>query len=190
MNSELTLTQRLHKLLLRARIPASILMGVAILVFAKPTQQSWLLGMAVVVLGESLRLWASGYIHKSAEVTSCGPYAMCRHPLYLGHFIIATGFCIAADSLPAYIIVAIAFFIIYVPTWKNEERFLTDTFGDTYADFKASRCAIVPRWDRQIFEGEFSWAMVKQHREWNHVWGLVAGAVGMIGLGLLQGTWS
>ncbi|MDQ6993845.1 MAG: isoprenylcysteine carboxylmethyltransferase family protein, partial [Mariprofundus sp.] len=97
MNSETTLSQRLHKIFLRARIPASILMGVALLYLARPTVQSWMIGLVVITLGEALRIWASGYIHKSAEVTSSGPYAMCRHPLYLGHFIIATGFCIAAD---------------------------------------------------------------------------------------------
>ncbi|MDX8404817.1 MAG: methyltransferase [Mariprofundus sp.] len=189
MNSEQTLTQRLHKALLLARIPASILMGAAILLLAYPTQQSWLMGLGVIILGEALRIWASGYIHKSAEVTSSGPYAMCRHPLYLGHFIIASGFCIAANSLPAFIIVTVSFLIIYVPTWKNEEQNLIKLFGETYVEFMASRCAILPRWNAQIFSGEFSWAMVKQHREWNHVLGLAAGAAGMIAIGVFHGTW-
>ncbi|PIP02256.1 MAG: nickel-cobalt-cadmium resistance protein nccn [Zetaproteobacteria bacterium CG12_big_fil_rev_8_21_14_0_65_54_13] len=189
MNSELTSTQRLHKALLRARIPASILMGAAILLLAHPTMQSWAIGLAVITLGESLRIWASGYIHKSAEVTSSGPYAMCRHPLYLGHFIIATGFCLAADSLAAFIIVTVSFLIIYMPTWKNEEQNLIALFGDTYRDFMATRFAILPRWSPDMFSGEFSWEMVKKHREWNHVMGLAAGAAGMIGLGLLHGTW-
>jgi len=189
MRSELTSAQRLHKALLLARIPASILMGVAILLLAHPTRLSWTLGLVVIVLGETLRIWASGYIHKSAEVTASGPYAMCRHPLYLGHFIIATGFCIAADSLPTFIIISISFFIIYMPTWKNEEKNLIALFGDTYAEFMASRFAILPRWNVRILSGEFSWQMVKKHREWNHVLGLAAGAVGMIALGLLHGTW-
>ena len=189
MKSELTSAQRLHKALLRARIPASILMGAAILLLAHPSMHSWALGLAVITLGEALRIWASGYIHKSAEVTSTGPYAMCRHPLYLGHFIIATGFCIAADSVLAFIIVGISFFIIYVPTWKNEEKNLINLFGETYREFMTSRCAILPRWSSDIFSGEFSWDMVKKHREWNHVLGLAAGAAGMIVLGLLHGTW-
>jgi len=189
MNSELTSSQRLHKALLRARIPASILMGAAILLLAHPTRESWMLGLVVITLGEALRIWASGYIHKSAEVTSSGPYAMCRHPLYLGHFIIATGFCITANSLLAFIVISISFFIIYMPTWKNEERNLIALFGDTYRDFMASRFAILPHWSADIFSGEFSWEMVKKHREWNHVLGLAAGAVGMIALGILHSTW-
>ncbi|PJA32172.1 MAG: nickel-cobalt-cadmium resistance protein nccn, partial [Zetaproteobacteria bacterium CG_4_9_14_3_um_filter_53_7] len=59
-----TSAQKLHKTFLRARIPASILMALAIIIFAKPTQSSWLIGLGVIVLGEALRIWASGHIHK------------------------------------------------------------------------------------------------------------------------------
>jgi len=182
MSSEQTFAQKLHKLLLRARIPASILMGLAIIMLAQPTLSSWLIGLALVVLGEALRIWASGHIHKSAQVTCTGPYAMVRHPLYLGHFLIATGFCITGDSLIAFIIVTISFFIIYVPTWKNEERNLTELFGSTYSDFMANTPALLPRWNRGIFSGSFSWQLVSQHREWKHAAGLSAGMIGMAGL--------
>jgi len=128
MNSEQTLGRRLHRALLLARIPASILMGAAILLLAQPTISSWLLGLGVVAIGESLRIWASGHIHKSAEVTTTGPYAMCRHPLYLGHLLVAAGFCIAGASWIAFIIVGISFFVIYMPTWKNEEKNLIALF--------------------------------------------------------------
>jgi len=182
MSSEQTLAQNIYSLFLRARIPASILMGLAIIVFAKPTLNSWLMGLAVVVIGESLRIWASGHIHKSAQVTCTGPYAMVRHPLYLGHFLIASGFCISGDSLIAFIIVSISFFIIYIPTWKNEEKNLSELFGATYTDFMANTPALLPRWNRGVFSGSFSWELVSQHREWNHVAGLSAGMIGMTGL--------
>ncbi|MDX8407550.1 MAG: isoprenylcysteine carboxylmethyltransferase family protein, partial [Mariprofundaceae bacterium] len=80
MTSEPTFHQRLHKLLLLARIPASALMALAILLFARPTTLSLLTGLLLIISGESLRIWASGHIHKMAEVTQTGPYAMCRHP--------------------------------------------------------------------------------------------------------------
>ncbi|RLL50915.1 isoprenylcysteine carboxylmethyltransferase family protein [Mariprofundus sp. EBB-1] len=182
MSSDHTFSQKMHTMLLRARIPASILMGLAIIVFANPTLSSWLIGLAIVVIGEALRIWASGHIHKSAQVTSTGPYAMVRHPLYLGHFLIATGFCITGDSLPAFIIVTIAFFIIYMPTWKNEEKNLTEMFGATYSDFMANTPALLPRWNRSVFSGSFSWELVSQHREWKHAAGLTAGMIGMAGL--------
>jgi len=182
MSSEPSFAQKIYSLFLRARIPASILMALAIIVFAKPTLSSWLIGFSVVVIGEALRIWASGHIHKSAQVTCTGPYAMVRHPLYLGHFLIASGFCIAGDSLIAFIIVSISFFIIYIPTWKNEEKNLTELFGDTYTDFMANTPALLPRWNRGVFSGSFSWELVSQHREWNHVTGLLVGMVAMFAL--------
>jgi len=189
MNSDLTFHQHMHQWLLRARIPASALMAAAIVVLSRPGYESWLTGLLVIIPGELLRIWASGHIHKMAEVTRTGPYAMCRHPLYLGHLIIATGFCIIADSMLAFIIVTISFFIIYMPTWKNEEKHLIELFGDTYIEFMRTTPALLPRWHSQLFDGSFDWEMVKKHREWNHVAALAAGALFMVALGWWQGSW-
>lgn len=188
MSSEQTFGQRLHKTLLLARIPASVLMGAAILLLARPTLISWMLGLAVVATGEGLRIWASGHIHKSAEVTTTGPYAMCRHPLYLGHFLVATGFCISGNSLAAFIIVSISFFIIYMPTWKNEEQNLIQLFGDTYREFMSVTPAMLPRWNSKVLSGSFSWALVKQHREWKHAAALLGGMLLMVAIGIWHGS--
>ena len=190
MTSEATSAQRMHKLLLRARIPASILMGLAIILFAHPSQESFLIGLAVIVIGELVRIWASGHIHKSAEVTTTGPYALVRHPLYLGHLLVATGFSIVSDSMLAFIIVMISFFIIYMPTWKNEEKNLINLFGDTYVHFMEKRPALIPlRWSRGVSQGSFSWALVKQHREWNHVAVLAGGVLATLLLAWYHGSW-
>jgi len=189
MKSDPTLNQRLHQWMLRARIPASVLMAVAIVVLSRPRYESWLIGIAVIVTGELLRIWASGHIHKMAEVTTSGPYALCRHPLYLGHFLIATGFCIAGDSIMAFVVVSLSFLLIYMPTWKNEEKNLIEKFGDTYSEFMQATPALLPRWSSQALSGNFSWEMVKKHREWNHVAGLLAAALGMIALGYWHGSW-
>ena len=189
MNSETTFNQRLHRMLLRARIPASVLMAVAILVLSHPSYESWLIGGLVVIVGEALRIWASGHIHKMAEVTRTGPYALCRHPLYLGHLLIAIGFCIMGDSIAALIIILLSFLAIYMPTWKNEEHNLSEKFGDTYREYMNATPALLPRWNAAAFSGSFSWAMVKTHREWNHVAGLLAGMVFMVLLGQWHSSW-
>jgi len=187
MTSEQSFGRRMHKWLLLARIPASILMALAILLFARPTPISLLTGLLIVSLGESLRIWASGHIHKMAEVTQTGPYAMCRHPLYLGHFIIALGFCAVASSWIAFAVVIPAFFIMYAPTWKNEERYLTDQFGDVYQDYMKTTPALLPRFNRACLSGSFDWQLVRKHREWNHIGLLAAGLLILTGIGYLQG---
>ncbi len=187
MTSEQPHGKKLHRLLLRARIPASVLMALAILGFARPSISSLLAGLAIVALGESLRIWASGHIHKMAEVTQTGPYAMCRHPLYLGHFIIAISFCTAAASWIALLIVVPAFFIIYAPTWKNEEGYLTGQFGDVYRDYMQSTPALWPHFNHRCLSGSFDWQLVKQHREWNHIALLLAGLLVLTGIGYFRG---
>ncbi len=187
MTPEQSLGKRMHKWLLLARIPASILMALAIVVFAKPTPVSLLAGLCIVTLGESLRIWASGHIHKMAEVTQTGPYAMCRHPLYLGHFIIALGFCAASASLIAFLVVVPAFFIMYAPTWKNEERYLTTQFGEVYSDYMQTTPALLPRFNRACLSGSFDWQLVRKHREWNHITLLITGLIILAAIGFFQG---
>ncbi len=185
MNSESTM----HRLLLSARIPASIVMALAIIALAHPSRISWLTGVAVISVGEAVRIWASGHIQKNEGVAQTGPYALCRHPLYMGHSLIATGFCIAADSMAAFIIVSLSFLLVYMPTWKHEEAYLISLFGDTYRDFMRTRPAIFPRWNQGVFAGSHSWQLVKQHRELNHVAGLLAGVAGMALLSYWRGSW-
>ena len=43
-----------------------------------------MLGAAIAILGEAIRLWAAGHLEQSKEITSSGPYRYTRHPLYLG----------------------------------------------------------------------------------------------------------
>ena len=50
-----------------------------------------LLGTPLSVLGLLVRGWAAGSIDKDQELTTSGPYAYLRNPLYLGTFLIGTG---------------------------------------------------------------------------------------------------
>jgi hypothetical protein len=52
----------------------------------------------VALPGILLRALASGYVKKNEELTTSGPYAYTRNPLYLGSLIMAVGFAIAARS--------------------------------------------------------------------------------------------
>ena len=89
----------------------------------------------------------------------------------------------------AFVVVSLSFLLIYMPTWKNEEKNLIEKFGDTYSEFMQATPALLPRWSSQALSGNFSWEMVKKHREWNHVAGLLAAALGMIALGYWHGSW-
>ena len=65
---------------------------------ATPTSRSLVIGAAIAIVGESMRLWAAGHLEKSKEVTQSGPYRYTRHPLYLGSSLIGIGLAVAANN--------------------------------------------------------------------------------------------
>ena len=75
---------------MRVRLP--ILLLLCLLLFVNP---EWnYAGIPVLILGQVLRGWAVGYIHKDKVLSTEGPYSLCRHPLYLGTFLAGTGLCV------------------------------------------------------------------------------------------------
>jgi protein-S-isoprenylcysteine O-methyltransferase Ste14 len=62
------------------------------------TPAAWLAGTACVALGLSLRIWATGYLHKNHRLTTQGPYAYVRHPLYAGTLSCLIGMVVAASG--------------------------------------------------------------------------------------------
>jgi len=68
---------------------------------SRPTRATFLLGLPLVVVGESIRFWAAGHLLKSKELVTSGPYTYMQNPLYLGRVLIYTGFCLMA-WLPPY----------------------------------------------------------------------------------------
>jgi len=114
------------------RIALSLVFILIALAFIHPNRVSILLGLPFIVLGEALRIWASGHIHKMREVTRTGPYALCRHPLYVGHFLITAGFLIAGDQPLVAIFGLLVFWLIFPRTMAREESELQKAFGPEY----------------------------------------------------------
>ncbi len=59
------------------------------------------LGWLVLGGGVFVRLWATLYIggRKSVALVTAGPYAMCRHPLYVASFLIVASLSLYLQSL-------------------------------------------------------------------------------------------
>src|ERR1051325_6862442 len=82
--------------LARLRVPLGFAAGAIALWLARPTAPSILIGGAIAVPGELLRIWAAGHLTRWREVTRSGPYRFIPHPLYVGSSIMAVGFAVAA----------------------------------------------------------------------------------------------
>jgi protein-S-isoprenylcysteine O-methyltransferase Ste14 len=162
----------------RYRVPAGWLLGVLVLVLARPTPSSILLGLPLVVAGEACRIWASGHIEKTQKLATGGPYAHCRHPLYLGSALMALGVGVASSSLWVVLAVAVYFLAFFPSVMREETAFLANRFPDEFAAWSA---VVPPFWPRLTPGGprssRFEWPRVSRNREWRTVMALPAVAV-------------
>jgi protein-S-isoprenylcysteine O-methyltransferase Ste14 len=158
----------------RIRVPLSFAFAVLYVWLAKPTALSILIGGLVAIPGLLVRSLASGHVQKNEQLTTSGPYAYTRNPLYFGSMIIAIGFAIAARSWGIALGMAAIFVLIYVPVIRNEEAFLRQNFTQ-FNQYAREVPVLVPQFrpfrDRS---GAFSWALYRQHREYNAAVGAIA----------------
>lgn len=133
------------KFLARWRVPLGYLLGIVVFLLAAPTPSSLALGTAVGSFGEVLRIWAAGHLEKGREVTRSGPYAMTRHPLYLGSAIMGVGFAIAARSVASAVVVVAYLVVTITAAIRSEEAHLTDKFGVAYPEYRSGRADEAPR---------------------------------------------
>ncbi len=157
----------------RIRVPLSFTFAVLYLWLSRPTAKSIVFGALVAIPGLLIRALASGHVQKNEQLTTSGPYAYTRNPLYLGSMVLAGGFAIAARSWVIVAAMSIIFIAIYLPVIWSEEAFLRRNFAEF--DAYASR---VPRLLPRISavghqEVGFSWDLYRKHREYNAILGAV-----------------
>ncbi len=162
---------------MKKRILISQIATLALLIAARP--ESWPLfwaGLAVMAAGQAVRLAASAAIVKSKTLTTTGPYAVVRNPLYLGTMIMTAGFLImlSAPSRPLlsaciWAAAAAVFGWIYYRTIKAEEVFLRGVYGRAFEDY----CAAVPsilacpcRFSGFFGKEAYSREVFRRNKEW------------------------
>lgn len=151
----------------RYRVPAGWVLGVLVVALARPSPRSLLLGVPLAVLGEALRVWASGHIEKTRSLATGGPYAHSRNPLYVGSLLIALGVAVACAS-PWVVAAVAAYFLAFYPSVMREEAaFLAAKFPGEHAAWAS---AVPLFWPRLTPGGprssRFAWARVQMNREW------------------------
>lgn len=156
----------------------------AILVLARPTRASLIGGGMVAALGQGIRIWAAGHLRRNREVTTSGPYAYVRDPLYLGRLLLLVGFGIMAWG-PALWVLAVGvvlFLASYMPRKlaKEPER-LENLFGEEYARYAAQVRSLLPRLTPYPERARRSWSFElfwRENREQYFLLGtLLVGAV-------------
>ena len=158
----------------RRRVALGFVVAAAAFVFARPSWQSLSLGVPVAIVGEAIRVWAAGHLVKGREVTTSGPYAWTRHPLYVGSAVIGVGFVVAAASPLVTVMVLGYLAVMMTVAIRLEEATLHAAFGETHARYVAGTSGPTAR--------RFSVRRVRNNREHHALLGL---AVSIVVLGLL-----
>ncbi|HEY1271546.1 MAG TPA: isoprenylcysteine carboxylmethyltransferase family protein [Terriglobales bacterium] len=158
----------------RIRVPLGFAFAVVYLCLADPTIGSLAFGIGIALAGVGIRALASGHVEKNAQLTTTGPYAYVRNPLYLGSIVIAAGFGVAARSWWIAAGLAVMFAGIYVPVIRGEEAFLREKFVE-YGEYARHVPRLFPRLSRfGERRGAFSWSLYWKHREYNAILGTAA----------------
>lgn len=120
-------------------------LGVFAVLFTIPDDNSIRVSIGFIVSGLLIRIWANGCAIKIEKLTTCGPYAFVRHPLYLGTMLLAVGFIIMLKiySIGALFIIPMA--IVYYHTIKKEEAMLETKFKEEYLTYKKKVPPIFPK---------------------------------------------
>lgn len=155
------------RLLARFRVFLGFVFAAIVLWLATPSPRSLLIGAAMAIVGESIRLWAAGHLEKSKEVTQSGPYRYTRHPLYLGSSLIGIGVAVIANNAIVAAIVIGYLVLTLTAAMRSEEAHLREKFGDAYDAYAQKRAPMVER--------SFSWQRAMYNREHHTIAGLMAG---------------
>lgn len=157
---------RLTTTLARWRVPLGYALALIVFWFADPTPRSLAAGGILAAAGEALRIWAAGHLEKGREVTTSGPYAFTRHPLYVGSTLMGVGLAIASDHGIVAAMVSLYLVATITAAVRSEEAHLTDKFGAQYPDYRQGTAVPGAR--------RFSLARAVRNREYRALAGAVA----------------
>ncbi len=106
----------------------------------------WATSIVLALLGVTLRAWSVCHCDyaqgRPKRLTTTGPYAIIRNPLYVGNVLILAG-AVAASELAWVLPILVAWaFGIYSVAIRHEEARLLDRYGDDFVSYAAR----VPRW--------------------------------------------
>ena len=111
-------------------------------------------GLAVMVVGLLLRIWAARtlgrYYTRTLKVAAdqpvvrSGPYRIIRHPGYLADVLLCIGFGLALASWLLTAAIAITMGVAYGRRIAAEEALLLDRLGDAYRNYRRATWRLLP----------------------------------------------
>ena len=121
--------------------------------FLPDTPAVWLLGFALAVAGLVFSVWARVYLgsnwspaamlKKGQTLVRSGPYGIVRHPIYSGLIVAIIGTALVYGGYRVIISVVCVFLFAWVRI-TEEEKLMSNQFGEEYTEYKKEVKAIIP----------------------------------------------
>jgi protein-S-isoprenylcysteine O-methyltransferase Ste14 len=95
-------------------------------------------GFTLCMLGQAVRFWAWGSNAAAGKhgLRDRGPYALMRHPLYSGNFLIVLGTVVVFNNVWVYPLLLLPFAGLYRVIAKADETQMVWWLGDQYHNYK------------------------------------------------------
>ena len=117
--------------------------------FSAPTMPWLIVGVAIMTLGEGVRIWSAGHLVRNQQLATGGPYAYTRNPLYLGRLLLILGFSALVWGYAGLALLLVGlgyFFVFYMPRKESKEpERLARIFGDEYFEYHKTVPSLLPR---------------------------------------------
>ncbi|MDI6735505.1 MAG: isoprenylcysteine carboxylmethyltransferase family protein [bacterium] len=148
----------------------SCIVALLLIVFSNARPVPFLIGVVIVLLGEIIRFWAAGHLRKDKSLTTTGPYAYVKNPLYIGTLLVTIGMCLCAYNFYILALGLAVLFFQYLPyKLKKESERLEKIFGEEYTEYVRQVPALIPKLTPYRKEGgeskKWSFEQVKGNSE-------------------------
>ena len=179
---------------LNARFLPFYVIGIAILVYQPPRPEGVVLALPLIVLGAGLRGWGAGHLVKNDQLTTTGPYAHLRHPLYLGTILVGSGFAIWFGGWLTLVVLGLLwpwFAFQYFPRKeRSESSRLEVIYGDRFVSYRSAVPALWPRlrgWRDELTTSEQAAWKLSRYEDNNELGTLLALCLGGVVFWLRSG---
>jgi protein-S-isoprenylcysteine O-methyltransferase Ste14 len=106
----------------------------------------WPLGLLLYLSGWVLRIWAQQHVcyrlKTRKALTTSGPYALVRNPIYIGNTLIVLGIVVLTELIWLVPLTMLWCMGVYTLVVRYEERLLQQKYGAAYCAYQAA----VSRW--------------------------------------------
>jgi protein-S-isoprenylcysteine O-methyltransferase Ste14 len=157
----------------RLRVPSGLVLAAAFVWLADPVLPTLVMGLPLAAAGLAIRAWAAGHLLKNQQLTTSGPYAMVRNPLYIGTLLTALGCTVAAGRAELALLAGVVFVFVYLPVMQQEEQHLATLFPG-FAAYAARVHQLIPAVPAQFPAQRFSWAVYLRNKEQKALYGFLA----------------